>query len=43
MARIHNTVKSKKIFICLTLIKKIPKGIKMKEVKALYKRHKSVS
>lgn len=33
--------KEKKIFICLTLIKRIPKGIKMKEVKALYKHQKS--
>lgn len=33
--------KEKKIFICLTLIKRIPKGIKMKEVKALDKHQKS--
>lgn len=43
MPRIHYAVKNKKeIFICLTLIKMIPKGIKMKQVKALYKRHKSM-
>lgn len=40
MARKHNTIKNKTIFICLTLIKKMPKVIKG-EVKALYRCHKS--